>query len=143
MKKKQIFEKQTIDLITGEVVTVTTSSLRGNEEKFVMGRTTEGFEWLKDLTALELKMLMIMVNNKSRNDNMIPLPDGRICDIAITLGLSLVTLKNALRELRIKKLIKEVSRGTFLVDPCTFYTGGSDNWKSMYKEYNGVKDMKY
>lgn len=143
MKKKIIHEQQTVDLETGEVKTVTTSSIRGNDESFVMGRTTVGYEWLKDLTALELKLMMIMVDNKSRKDNTIPLTDGKIGDIAVALEFSIKTVKNALRALRQKRLIKEVSRGVYLVDPLTFYSGGTNNWKNMYEEYNSVEDRKY
>jgi DNA primase len=142
-KKKIIHEQQTVDLQTGEIKTVTTTSIRGNDESFVMGRTTAGYEWLKDLTALELKLLMIMVDNKSRKDNTIPLTDGKIGDIALSLDFSTKTVKNSLRSLRQKKLIKEISRGSYLVDPLTFYTGGTKNWKSMYDEFCSVNDRKY
>ena len=143
MKKRVIHQQQTVDLETGEVKTVTTSSLKGNDESFVMGRTTAGYEWLRDLSALELKLLMIMVDNKSRKDNTIPLTDGKIADIAFCLGLSSKTVKNSLRELRIKKLIKEVSGGVYLVDPLTFYTGSTTNWKTMHEEYKAVLDLRY
>ncbi len=143
MKKRIIHEQQIVDLETGEVKTVTTSALRGNDETFVMGRTTAGYEWLKDLTALELKLLMIMVDNKSRKDNTIPLAEGKIGDIAVGLGFSLKTIKNALRDLRIKRLIKEISTGVFLVDPLTFYTGSSATWKKQYDEFQSVSDKKY
>ncbi len=143
MGKRIIHEQQTVNFETGEVKTVTTSSLRGNEETFVMGRTTAGYEWLKDLIALELKLLMIMVDNKGRKDNTIVLPDGKIGDIAISLGFSTKTVKNALRTLRLKGLIKEISRGVYLVDPLTFYSGGTNNWKNMHQEYKSVRDLKY
>ncbi len=142
-KKRITYEQQIVDVATGEVKVITTSSLRGNEETFVMGRTTAGFEWLKDLTALELKLIMIMVYNKSRNDNTVSLPAGRLTDIAITFDLSLITVQNTLRSIRIKGLIKEISRGVYLVSPLTFYSGGTSNWKSMYEEYNSVNDIKY
>lgn len=143
MKKRVIYEQQTVDIETGEVKTVTTSALRGNGETFVMGRTTAGYEWLKDLTALELKLLLVMVDNKGRKDNTIPLADGKIQDIALGLEFSVKTVKNALRELRIKKLIKEISRGVYLVNPLTFYSGGSNNWKNMYQEFQNVQDRRY
>lgn len=143
MKKRVIHEQQTVDLETGEVKTVTATSLRGNDETFVMGRTTAGYEWLIDLTALELKLLMIMVDNKGRKDNTVALAGGKVEDIGVTLGFSTKTLKNALRAMRQKGLIKEVSRGVFLVDPLTFYSGGTNNWKKMNDEYTSVKDLKY
>ena len=143
MKKRIIHEQQTVDLTTGEVTKVTTSAIRGNDECFVMGRTTAGYEWLQDLTALELKLLIIMVDNKSRKDNTIPLTDGKIGDIAVALNFSIKTVKNSLRDLRINGLIKEISSGVYLVDPLTFYTGGTNNWKKMYDEYLSVRDRRY
>lgn len=143
MKRKIIHEQQTVDFETGEIKTITSTSLRGNEEVFVMGRTTAGYEWLKDLTALELKLLLVMVDNKGRKDNTIPLADGKIQDIAYSLGFSMKTVKNALRDLRIKKLIKEISKGVYLVNPLTFYSGGSSNWKNMYQEFENVTDRRY
>src|SRR6218665_1287363 len=98
--RRTIFEQQTVDLETGEVKTVTTTSIKRNDESFVMGRTTAGFEWLKDLNALELKLLMIMLDNKSRKDNTIPLTLGKVQDIALTLCLSSKSVKNAIRDLR-------------------------------------------
>ena len=143
MKKRVTYEQHLVDFETGEVKTSISKTLRGNDESFVMGRTTAGYEWLVNLTALELKLLMIMVDNKSRKDNTIPLTDGKIEDIAFTLEFSTKTVKNALRSLRIKKLIKEISKGVYLVDPLTFFTGGTNNWKSMYEEYKSVEDRKY
>jgi len=143
MKKKIIYEQQTIDVTTGELLTVTKSSLRGNDETFVMGRTTHGYEWLKGLTALELKLLMIMVDNKGRKDNTIALTGGKIEDIGFALNFSSKTVKNALRTMRIKGLVKEISRGVYLVDPSTFFSGGTNNWKKMYAEFISVNDVKY
>jgi hypothetical protein len=143
MKKRIVHEQQTIDVTTGEVLTVKKSSLRGNDESFVMGRTTAGYEWLKDLTALELKLMMIMVDNKSRKDNTIPLAGGKIDDIAHGLDFSVKTIMNTLRSLRIKGMIKEISRGVYLVDPLTFFSGGTNNWKSMHDEFCSVNDRKY
>lgn len=143
MKKRIIHEQQTVDLDTGEVKTVSTTSLRGNDESFVMGRTTSGYEWLVDLTALELKLLMIMVDNKGRKDNTIALAGGKVKDIGVALGFSVKTIKNSLRSLRLKGLVKEISRGVYLVDPCTFYSGGTSNWKNMYQEYLSVDDLSY
>jgi len=143
MKKRIIHEQQTINVTTGELLTITKSSLRGNDETFIMGRTTSGYEWLKDLTALELKLLMIMVDNKGRKDNTIPLTGGKIEDIGFTLNFSSKTVKNALRTMRQKGLIKEINRGVYLVDPCTFFSGGTNNWKKMYEEFGSFEDLKY
>lgn len=143
MKKRIIHEQQTIDITTGELLTVTKSSIRGNDETFIMGRTTYGYEWLKDLTALELKLLMIMVDNKGRKDNTIALTGGKIEDIGFTLNFSSKTVKNALRTMRQKGLIKEINRGVYLVDPSTFFSGGTIYWKSMYEEFSSFEDLKY
>ena len=143
MKKRIIYEQQTVDVTTGELLTVTKSSIKGNDESFVMGRTTAGYEWLIDLTALELKLLMIMVDNKGRKDNTIALTGGKIQDIGIALNFSCKTIKNALRTMRQKRLIKEVSRGVYLVDPSTFFSGGTNNWKKMNAEFLGCRDIKH
>jgi hypothetical protein len=141
--RRTIFEQQTVDLETGEVKTVTTTSIKRNDESFVMGRTTAGFEWLKDLNALELKLLMIMLDNKSRKDNTIPLTLGKVQDIALTLCLSSKSVKNAIRDLRIKGLVKEISSGVYMIAPTTFYSGSSATWKKQYEEFVNVVDKKY
>jgi hypothetical protein len=141
--RRTIFEQQTVDLDTGEVKTVTTTSLRRNDESFVMGRTTAGFEWLVDLNALELKLLIIILDNKSRKDNTIPLTLGKVTDIATELRLSVKSIKNTIRDLRLKNLVKEISTGVYLVNPTTFYSGSSTTWKKQYEEYNSVPDKKY
>lgn len=143
MKKRKIFEQQTVDVATGEVVSVTTSTVSGNTESFVMGRTTSGYEWLTDLTALELKLLIVLVDNKGRKDNTVTLSEGKILDICATFDFSTKTVKNALRSMRQKDLVKQVSKGVYLVNPLTFYSGGTNNWKAMQEEYRKLDDLKY
>ena len=142
-RKRVILEQQVVDIETGEIKKVTSTSVRGNEETFVMGRATEGFEWIKDLTAVEIKLMMIMTSLKHREDNLISLTTGKLENISYTLDMKLKSVKAALTSLRKKDLAKQVAKGEYLVNPTTFYTGGTKNWSDMYAEYLAYDDITY
>ncbi len=45
---RKVFEKQTVDTATGEVVSIISEFSSKNIEKFFLGRTTEGIEWVRN-----------------------------------------------------------------------------------------------
>lgn len=142
--KRKVLEKQVVDMETGEIKSITTSYLSGNKESFVMGRTTDGDDWIFDLTALELQLLFSLCSHKgNQKDNLVSITTGLKQELAIRSGKSVKTIDNTLNALRRKGMIKQVRRGDYLFNPTAFYTGGTNNWKAMYDEFIYAQDLKY
>ena len=68
---RKIFEQQTVDRLTGEVVTTTTVKVDKDNETFGMHRTAEGLDWVFDFTAAEFQMMMILSNLENNKTNII------------------------------------------------------------------------
>jgi hypothetical protein len=143
MKKRVIHEQQIVDIETGEVKIITSSTLRGNDESFIMGRTTAGLTWMKGMSILELQMIMVFVHNKNRKDNLVVMPKSVLEDVCVEFEVAYKTLTNTLNRMRQRDVIKQVKKNVYMVNPLTFYSGGTNNWKNMYEEYNSVKDILY
>lgn len=143
MKKRLIHETRLKNHITGEETIVESSSLRGNDESFIMGRNTGGFDWINDLTALEIKLLFTLCSWKHIKDNSVDFGKGRISQFAEKYSCTVRSVSNNLRSLRKKGLIKQYNYDLYLVSPVTFYTGKCSRWKDYISEYNLAYDMKY
>jgi hypothetical protein len=144
MKKVKVLEKQVVDFETGEISSITQTYLvKQNNETFVMGRTTDGDEWIFGLNALEIQLLFVLCTHKVHKSNLISITKGFIKELSVKANKAEMTIELCLVELRKKNLIKQVRKGDYLINPITFYTGGSKVWFTIFDEYNSVKDIKY
>lgn len=143
MKKRVIHEQKIVDSDTGEVITIESSSLRGNDETFIMCRTTDGFHHLKNLTGLDILLLMVLASKKNHKDNFIVAPKSVLLQICKLLGCSYKSSERSLSRLRELKLIKKPKNGVYVVNPIAFYSGGSNKWITSLNEYNLIDDKKH
>jgi hypothetical protein len=137
MSKRKIFESQLVDYETGEIKSVFTRSVIKDEETFVMGRTTEGLDWIKEFNNLvELQLLLIMLELENpKNDYIVSFSGLQVKNAAELLEVSEIYIRKSLTSLLNKNFIRRIYRGNYLVNPLTFYKGGTKVLKHKTKIY--------
>lgn len=124
---RKVFEKQTIDLATGEVVSIVSEYSSKNHEKFFLGRTTEGIEWIRNfnnVTEIYLFLAMLSLENTS-NNYVITLSAMQINEYSVLFKCSEVYIRKCLQNLIKNDFLVRVAKCNYLANPDTFYMGGS------------------
>ena len=106
--------------------------------QFGMFRTTEGIEWLLELGEVELKLL-VMLHLWSDDDGSVSLSPIRREFVVRKLRTSGRTLRRSLVGLSEKGALLRLSKDDFVVNPSTFFKGGSKELKNKIKNYNGLR----
>ena len=138
---RKIFERQIVDVETGEIVRTTSEYVRKNTETFFMGRTTEGIEWLlnfKNLTEVQLLILMLELENKN-NKNIITFTKLQLEETSKILNVAEITIKKCIQSLINNDFLVRVTRSNYIANPLTFYKGGTVELKSKLVAYNSCK----
>lgn len=142
--KRKIFEKQEVDLQTGEIIKTTSHYSYGNAETFFMGRTTEGLEWLFDfnnLTEIQLLILMIELENP-KNNNIITFTGLQVSETAKILGVSEILIKKSIANLIKANFLKRVARANYIANPLCFYKGNSSSLIKRLEFYNNIDKIR-
>ncbi len=137
MGKRKIFEKQTVDVQTGELISTTAEYVSDNRERFFMGRTTEGIEWMfkfKNLTELQL-LIMMMELESQKNRNIITFTNMQVKEAAEIIGVSEAMITKCITNLIKADFLTRVSKSNYLANPLTFYKGGTKELPIKYKTY--------
>ena len=137
MKNRKIFEKQIIDFETGEIKSEASEYVRYNAERFFMGRTTEGLEWLlsfNNLTELVLFVMMLELE-QPKNRHIICFTKLQVKESAQILGVSEAMIRKCLAGLVKNDFLRRVTAGNYVANPTTFYKGQSKEVIVKYKEY--------
>jgi DNA-binding MarR family transcriptional regulator len=132
----RLFESQTIDMATGEVMSITTVTVRKLNERFTMCRTTQGLDWLKKFTNKELQMIMVlneMENLQSKTVSLTPLIRKEIQEF---FGISKTTLSGMLTAMEAKEFLVRLSNSDILLNPSYFYKGESKDVLARIKQFN-------
>ena len=145
VKKRVIFESQIIDCETGEVKSVTTTSVI-KTETFGMHRSTEGIEWVIEFQGREIQMLMVLnhfENIKSKIVNLSPLLRKELMD---KFKITKSTLSTLFKQMEDKKQLLRLTSNDILLNPSYFYKGSSsdlrlriDQFKIEYDKKNGIE----
>lgn len=140
-RKRVIFESQIIDCETGEVKSVTTTSIV-KTETFGMHRTTEGVEWVVEFQGKELQMLIVLnhfENVKTKIVNLSPLVRKELLSI---FKITKSTLSNLFKNMENKRQLLRLTSNDILLNPSYFYKGSSADIKSRIEEFNIEYDKK-
>ena len=138
MGKKKVFQSTVVDVSTGEVLEERSVFVDAALEQFGMFRTTEGIEWLLELGEVELKLL-VMLHLWSDDDGSVSLSPIRREFVVRKLRTSGRTLRRSLVGLSEKGALLRLSKDDFVVNPSTFFKGGSKELKNKIKNYNGLR----
>ena len=125
MAKRRVFESKTLDMLTGEITSITTVTVQKQTEKFIMCRTTETLAWIKEFTGKELQMLMVlnhMENLQTKTVTLTPLVRKELQEF-FDIGKS--TLSGMLSQMEDKKFLLKLSNSDILLNPGFFYKGES------------------
>lgn len=144
MPKRKVFESQTIDLETGEIKSVTTKFVSTNNENFFMSRTTEGLQWItlfNNLTEIQLMMIMIELENP-KNNYIVAFTGLQVKESALFLKVSEISIRKCLTKLCESNFLKKICNANYLINPATFYKGGSYSIKQRIQNYNDYDKRK-
>lgn len=141
MKKRKVFEQQTIDLTTGEVIRDVKQFVTGNDETFFMGRTTEGLEWTKNIkTATDIQVLFVMLQFQNQKTNTIIFSPLQIEETAAFYGVTTKTIRNAINSLIANDFLVKIKSSNYIANPLCFYIGRSVDIPGKLMFYNSVKE---
>ena len=141
MSKRKIFEKQTVDFVTGEITSISSEYVSNNKERFVMGRTTEGMEWLAGLNNItELRLFLIMVEMSSAKSNYtIVFTTMQVKGCAEILKVSESMIVRSITNLVKNDFLMRLGKSNYLANPLTFYNGGTKELMARGRLYNELK----
>lgn len=125
MGKRQVFERQVVDSITGEVASEEVHWRSDNNETFGMHRTTEGSDWVFDFTGNELKMLIVLLEIEDLKTGIVPLSRLTRTHLVEKFGKSDRYVRGILSALEGKNGLIKLSRTDILLNPSYFYQGGT------------------
>ena len=125
MAKRKIFEQQIVDLDSGEVTKITTTSIVKNNETFGMYRTTTGVEWVLDFSGKELQLLMVLLNYEDLKSRIVPLSALTRKTITEMFNISPSTLSHLIKQMEDKKHLLRLTKTDILLNPSFFYKGSS------------------
>lgn len=137
MSRRKIFEKQVVDVQTGELLSTTSEYVSENTERFFMGRTTEGIEWLlnfNNLTEVQLFLMMIELENP-KNKYIIPFSKLQVEESSQILKMSEAMVRKCLTNLVKNNFLARVCSGNYIANPLTFYQGGTKTLKEKVKNF--------
>lgn len=114
------------------------------DEGFMFLRSTDGFQWISELTFNELKLLILLANNGTYKSE-VEVGDRVSKDAEKTFGMSYQTLRRSLVGLEDKCFIKKKhgTLRTYLILPATMYKGRSNDVGELIHNYlnYGKKDI--
>jgi hypothetical protein len=141
MSRRKIFEKQTVDFQTGEIKAISAEYVSDNTERFVMGRTTDGTEWLAGLNNItELRLFLIMIEMARPNQNyLIIFTSYQAKGCADILGVSESMIVKSITKLIKADFLIRLSKSNYLANPLTFYQGGTKELMARNKIYQELK----
>lgn len=123
--KRKIFEQQIIDVTTGEITSVTQVTVSKFNETFVMGRTTDGLEWLVDLSGNEIKLLMFLTEIEDLKTKLTYLTPTIRKYLMERMKIGKNMLSKLIAGLEQKELLVRISNSEISLNPKCFYKGSS------------------
>ena len=136
--KRKIFEKQIIDMETGEITSVTTVTASKFAESFSMCRTTSGIEWLFELTGNEIKTLIFLLELEREKTKKVVFGANDRKDLAEILGCSLASVSRVLKHLEDKGYLIRLNNQELVLNPKGFYKGSSKDVLPRIQEFERV-----
>jgi hypothetical protein len=123
--KRKIFEKQIIDLDTGEITSISSITVSKFNETFVLGRTTDGLEWLRELSGNEVKLLMFLTEMEDLKTKLVHLTTNQREYLLECMKIGKVMLRRLIVQLEQKGLLVRLNNNEICLNPKCFYKGPS------------------
>lgn len=139
--KRKVFEKQIVDLQTGEVVSEEVHYNSNNNETFGMHRTTEGIDWIFKFTGIELQMMIVLLEIEDLKTGLIsltPLTREHICH---KFNVSDRYIREVIKSLVDKDALIKITSQDLMLNPSYMYKGGTKIFKQKYQTYLKYKGV--
>ena len=140
MAKRRLFESKTLDMTTGEIVSITTVTVQKQTERFIMCRTTETLSWIKEFTGKELQMLMVLNHMENLQTKTVTLTPITRKEIQEFFGIGKSTLSGIFSQMEDKRFLLKLSNSDILLNPGFFYKGESKDVLQRMQEFERVYD---
>jgi hypothetical protein len=137
--KRTVFESQTVDLSTGEIVKTSKVTSDTNVETFGMHRTTEGIAWVYQFKGNELQCLLTFSHLEDLKTGVVNLSPLRRKEVAKGLKVSVGSLSRIIKQLEDKDALIRITDGDLILNPQFFYKGSSSKWGDKHKSYLNYK----
>lgn len=143
MGNRKVFEKQIVDLTTGEVVSEEVHYRHNSNETFGMHRTTEGVDWIFKFTGIELHMLVVLLEIETLNTGMVNLTPLVKKHLANKFEKSSRYIREVIASLESKDALVRVTGQDIVLNPSYFYKGGTKTFKNKMLMYSKFKSEKF
>jgi Firmicute plasmid replication protein (RepL) len=138
--KRTLFESQTVDMSTGEIIKTSKIVADNNNETFGMHRTTEGIEWVYKFKGNELQCLLTFSHLEDFKTGVVSLSPLRRKEVAKALEISVQSLSRVIKQLENKDALHRITDGDLILNPLYFYKGKSSKWGEKYRTYLKYKE---
>lgn len=136
MGKKLVFEKETLNKETGEIITTSkTFTLKTSAESFYMTFVDNLAGVLQIKSLLDSKLLSILCTKAEFNTGIINLSASLRNEICLELKTSTQNISNSLNRLKKLELITG-EKGTFKINPMIFWKGTLEERTKLLKKAN-------
>lgn len=136
---KKIYERTSVDSISGEVLSSVSTWINKSSESFIMIRTTNGLKWYYSLGKNEKTLLLIM-HEKSDSKTMIvnftSLTRNAICGILKIKKRMLSVLLSNLEE---NDCFIRISQNDFMMNPEHMFKCSTNELKTRINYYKNLK----
>lgn len=133
--KRKVFEKQIVDLQSGEVVSEEIHYHSNNAETFGMHRTTEGVDWIFKFTGIEFQMMIVLLEIEDLKTGLIsltPLIREHVCS---KFDKSDRYVREIIKSLVDKDAVVKITSQDLMLNPSYMYKGGTKIFKQKYQTY--------
>lgn len=138
MGDKKVFSSVVVDGKTGEILESRSVFVNSALEQFGMFRTTDGIEWLIELSEIEIKILALF-HVWSEDSGAIQFTPVKRDFVLRKLNISAPTLSRGISGLIKKGTVLRMGRFDFIINPATFFKGSSKELKVKINNYIELK----
>ncbi|NDV46245.1 hypothetical protein D0T49_04220 [Paludibacter sp. 221] len=142
MGRKKVFQSTIVDAATGVILECRNTYVNSTLEQFGMFRTTEGIEWLLNLTEIEIKIL-VLFHIWSDESGAVQLTPIKRDFVLRKIKISSPTLSKAISGIIRKEAVVRMGKYDFVINPTTFFKGSSKELKGKIEKFNELKKKIY
>ena len=142
MTKRKVFEKQILDVATGEIYSEEVHYTSNNNETFGMHRTTEGVDWIFEFTGIELQMMVVLLEIEDLKTGIVSLTPLMKSHLVDKFDKSSRYIREIIASLEHKDALFKITTQDIILNPMYMYKGGTKVFKTKLNNYIQFKALK-
>lgn len=139
MSKRKVFEKQIVDISTGEIYSEEVHYSSNDNETFGMHRTTEGVDWVFQFTGIELQMMIVLLEIEDLKTGIVSLTPLMKQHISSKFEKTGRYMREIIASLESKNALYKITTQDIILNPIFMYKGGTKVFKTKLNTYNSYK----